>query len=89
MRITALVVAAAALSLTACQKAEEPASAAPSEAVEAAGVADPAAVTTTIDQAAADAQAAAEAAVPTPAPAPAPDAVGPATPETSPPPAAS
>lgn len=88
MRITALVVAAATLALTACQKAEEPAAAAPSEAVEASGVADPAAVTTTIDQAAADAQAAAEAAAPIPTPAPAPEAVGPVTPETSPPPAA-
>lgn len=88
MRITVLVVAAATLALTACQKAEEPASAAPSEAVEAAGVADPAAVTATIDQAAADAQTAADAASPSPVPAPAPQAVGPITPETSPPPAA-
>lgn len=63
MRITALIVAAsAALVLTACQKAEEKTDGASTEAVEAAGIADPAAANTTIDQAAADAQAAAEAA---------------------------
>ena len=61
MRIIALIVAAsAALALTACQKAEEKAPDASSEAVEAAGVADPAAANVSIDQAAADAQAAAD-----------------------------
>lgn len=84
MRITALIVAAsAALALTACQKGEEQAPAASSEAVEASGVADPAAVNVSVDQAAADAQAAAEAAAAAtmapdaaaePAPAAAPDA---------------
>jgi type IV secretory pathway VirB10-like protein len=79
MRITALIVAAtAALALTACQKAEEKAPDASSEAAEASGVADPAAANTTIDQAAADARAAAEAAgaaelAPAAAAAPAPE----------------
>ena len=42
MRITALIVAAsAALALSACQKAEEKADGASTEAAEAAGVADP------------------------------------------------
>jgi len=79
MRITALIVAAsAALALTACQKAEEKADAASTEAVEAAGVADPAAANVTIDQAAADARAAADAAAAAePAPAAA-DAAAPA-----------
>lgn len=63
MRITALIVAAsAALALTACQSAEDKVDGASTEAVEAAGVADPAAANTTIDRAAADAQAAASAA---------------------------
>jgi len=62
MRIAALIVAsAAALALTACQKAEETAPEASSEAVEAAGIADDAAVTTTIEQANDDARVAAEA----------------------------
>jgi len=84
MRIEALIVAAtAALALTACQKTEEKAEGASTEAVEASGVADPTAATTTIDQAAADAQAAAEAAAaaelaPAPAPAAAPAAAAPA-----------
>lgn len=64
MRITALIaVSAAALALVACgDKAEEAAPEATSEAVEASGIADQAAVTVTEDQAAADAKAAAEAA---------------------------
>lgn len=84
MRITALIVAAsAALALTACQKSDEKAPDASSEAVEASGVADPAAANVSIDQAAADARAAAEtaaaaemapAAAAEPAPAAAPDA---------------
>jgi hypothetical protein len=78
MRITALIVAAsAALALTACQKAEDKADSVSTEAVEAAGVADPAAANTTMDQAAADARAAAEAAAVEPAPAAA-DAAAPA-----------
>jgi ABC-type enterochelin transport system substrate-binding protein len=87
MRITALIVtAAAALALTACQNAEDKADAS-TEAVEAAGVADPAAANVTIDEAAADAQAAADAAAAAElapaaadAPAPAPAAAAPAAP---------
>ena len=63
MRIVALIAAsAAALSLAACNKAEEPAPEASTEAAEATGIADQAAVTVTQDQAAADAKAAADAA---------------------------
>ncbi|WP_372707203.1 hypothetical protein [Brevundimonas sp.] len=62
MRFAALIVASAtALVLTACQKAEEKAPEASSEAVEAAGIADDAAVTTTMEQANDDARIAAEA----------------------------
>jgi hypothetical protein len=62
MRIVALIAAsAAALSLAACNKTEEKAPEASTEAVEASGIADQAAVTVTQDQAAADAKAAAEA----------------------------
>lgn len=47
MRITVLIVAAsAAFALTACQKAEQKADPGTTEAVEAAGVADPAAAET-------------------------------------------
>lgn len=61
MRIVALIAAsAAALTLAACNKAEEKAPDASTEAVEASGIADQAAVTVTQDQAAADAKAAAE-----------------------------
>ena len=56
------VAAAAALTVSACQKAEEKAEGASHEAAPAAGVADPAAANTRIDQAAADAKAAADAA---------------------------
>jgi hypothetical protein len=63
MRIVALIAAsAAALSLAACNKTEEKAPDASTEAVEASGIADQAAVTVTQDQAAADAKAAADAA---------------------------
>ncbi|HYD28054.1 hypothetical protein [Brevundimonas sp.] len=63
MRIVALIAAsAAALTLAACNKAEEKAPEASTEAVEASGIADEAAVTVTQDQAAADAKAAADAA---------------------------
>jgi len=64
MRIVALIAAsAAALTLAGCNNnAEEKAPEAASEAAEASGIADQAAVTVTEDQAAADAQAAAEAA---------------------------
>ena len=49
MRITALIVAAAAaLTVSACQKAEEKAEGASPEAAEAAGVADPAAANTSM-----------------------------------------
>jgi len=78
MRITALIVAAvAALTVSACQKAEEKAEGGSTEAAPAAGVADPAAVDTSIDRAAADAQAAADAAAAAPAAA-APAAAAPA-----------
>ena len=61
MRIVALIAAsAAALTLAACNKAEEKAPEASTEAVEASGIADEAAVTVTQDQAAADAKAAAD-----------------------------
>ena len=65
MRLTALIAAsAAALALVACgDKAEEKAPEATTEAAEAAGIADQAAVTVTEDQAAADAKAAADAAL--------------------------
>ncbi|MBU1385118.1 MAG: hypothetical protein KKG14_07355 [Alphaproteobacteria bacterium] len=64
MRIVALIVAsAAALTLAACgNNAEETAPEASTEAAEASGIADQAAVTVTEDQAAADAKAAADAA---------------------------
>jgi uncharacterized lipoprotein NlpE involved in copper resistance len=64
MRIVALIAAsAAALALAACSNnAEEKAPEAPSEAVEASGIADQSAVTVTEEQAAADAKAAADAA---------------------------
>jgi len=79
MRITAVIVAtSAALALTACQKSEDRAPEASSEAVEAAGAADQAAANVSIDSAAADAQAAADKA--------AADEVAPATvPAASPP----
>lgn len=64
MRIALVLVAsAAALTLAACNNnAEEKAPDASSEAVEASGIADQAAVTVTEEQAAADAKAAADAA---------------------------
>lgn len=81
MRIPALIVAvSAALALTACQKAEDKAPEAGSEAVEAAGISDPAAVAVTIDQAAADARAAAEGPVAAEVPAPAGESSTPAAP---------
>ncbi|NJC40332.1 putative low-complexity protein [Brevundimonas alba] len=81
MRIIALIAAsAAALSLAACNKAEEKAPDASTEAVEASGIADQAAVDQSVEQTAADAKAAADAsaasemaqAEPAPAAAPAP-----------------
>ena len=63
MRIVAMIAAsAAALTLVACNNADEKAPDAASEAVEASGIADQSAVTVTEDQAAADAKAAADAA---------------------------
>ena len=82
-----IVAAAAALTVSACQKAEEKAEGASHEAAPAAGAADPAAANTSIDQAAADAKAAADAAAAAqlaPAAAggtaPAPEAAAPAAP---------
>lgn len=72
MRLAVLTCAAtAALALAACSNnsPEETAPAATSEAVEASGIADEAAVTAAEDQAAADARAAADAAGPMAAPA--------------------
>lgn len=84
MRITALIAAsAAALALAACgDNAKETVPEASTEAVEAAGIADEAAVQQTVEQNAADAQAAAEAAAASQVAQgePAPAATEPATP---------